>query len=339
MHPSNMIEVDAALKKKKGDGIGGRGPDFIEFDRLPSGIFSLDVALGGGLPLGAVSIVFGHEGANKTSLCLRWVTQFQKRYPQDAVAWIDAENSWTNEWAVKHGVDIERIHVYKATTAEDAVDVADAVAFAEDAGLLVVDSLAALATLEQLEKEGEQVVMGGSSRKLKDLMLKVGAAHTEHSKRKHRLTTIYINQIRHKIGFVMGNPEILPGPSYQNFQAFLKLRLTAKPKIVEKIAPVPIYSENGAKITKHKFPVCSTTSEWMTMRFAHDGWKPLDVNNAKLAEKILTDEGAIAKHEKSWTLFGELFDTKKAAVEAALEDYDCTVKLLVKQILQGAAGG
>lgn len=321
-------------RKAYGERAAGKGSDYPEFIRLPTGIFPLDLALGGGFPVGAVSIIYGPEGSGKTSLAYRIVAQFQKRYGPDLkAAWIDAENQHDPKWAKLHGVDDDALALFKPTTAEEAADDANEAVFSSDCGLLVVDSIAALAAFDELDKEAEKVVMAGNARPSTRLMKKVGGGMVEHVKAGVPLTVIYINQVRNKIGFVLGNPEILPGPWFQNYQAFLKLRLTAKPILKEKVAAVPIYSENTAKITKKKFPAIRQSCTWNTILYPHDDWKPLDVNNHKFMEQTLEDLGYLEQDGKKWLLYGEVFDTKKAAVQQALSDYDDTVKQVVEDLL------
>ena len=329
----NMNDASKRIKKKLGDEIGGQAVKFPEFDRLPFGIASLDIALAGGVPCGCVSIVYGPPSGGKTSLSLRLAAQHQKRFPDDVVVWLDVENCWDSGWAKKHGVDVDSMFIYKPTTAEEAADVLKEVAFAEDAGLLVVDSIPALSSISQVDKAGEAHVMAGSTREVSDVLRKIGAASAEHVKRGHRLTTVLINQIRYKIGFVMGNPEILPGPDLQNYMAFLKLRVTAKPKLDKKVAAIPIYSENAATVTKKKFPVCAMTAEWNTILYPYEGWKPLDVNNRKIIEKTLAEIDALGKGGAGWLLWGEEFQTKTAALDSAMSDYDDTVRAIVDVML------
>lgn len=331
-----LAEATKKLSKKLGSEIGGLGANFMEFERLPSGIAALDIALAGGIPLGSVSILYGHESSGKTSLCLRLAAQHQHRFPDDAVAWLDPENSWDPEWAVKHGVDPSRVYVYKPTSAEEACDVVDAIAFAKDAGLLVLDSIPALSSIKQLEKQGEQHVMAGATKEVSDVLRKIGGASLEHTKRNHRLTTIYINQLRTKIGVMFGNPETIPGPALQNYQAFLKLKLRQKPILKEKIAPVPIYAECFAKVEKKKFPICMSAAEWSVITYPHEGHKPLDVNNRRVIEKMLEAYGMLAGSGKEWLLWGEVFSTKTAALDAALDDYDGTITSIIQKMLEEA---
>lgn len=321
------------LQKTYGEGVGGLAPEYPVFKRLPTGILPLDIGLGGGVPMGTVSIFFGTESSGKTSLSLRLAAQFQKRYPDRKVAWIDAENVWDPAWSALHGVDVDQVYLFKPTSSEEAADIADEVAWSSDAGLLIVDSIAALASMDQIEKDAHKVVVAGAAKSTTTMMRKIGAGMVEHIKVGQNLTVIYINQIRHKIGFVMGNPEILPGPSFQNYQASLKLRLSAKPVLTEKISPVPIYAENAARIAKKKFPITRQAVEWETILYPHKGHKPLEVNNTRQAEHVLTELGYLEKHDKAWLLHGEVFPTKSAAVEKALSDYDGLVEMIVEDML------
>jgi recombination protein RecA len=330
-----LTDAQSEITKAYGEQAGGRGFRFPAFTRLPTGILTLDVSLAGGIPMGAVSIFYGNESSGKTSLALRCAAQFQKRYPAKKVVWLDVENTWDEAWVKLHGVNPDDVYLFRPTTAEEAADIGDEVSMSEDAGLIVVDSLAALASIDQLEKTAEQTVIAGSAKPSTTLLRKIGAGIVEHSKAKSLLTVIYINQTRNKIGFVMGNPEILPGPSYQNYQAFLKLRLSAKPILKEKLAAVPIYAENSMRVVKKKFPCIRTAAEWQTILYPYEGHKPLDVNNHVHAENILTELDYLVKDGKKWVLYpdGEVFDTKKAAVESALKDYDAFVNFLVDDLL------
>jgi len=348
-----LSDAASTITKAYGKTAGGLGFKFPSFARLPSGILTLDLALAGGIPMGAVSLIYGNESSGKTSLALRLAAQFQQRHGKGKnarkVVWIDAENSWDDEWVRLHGVDPKQVYLFRPTTAEEAADIADEVAMSVDAGIIFVDSIAALSSIDQLEKSAEKVVVAGAAKPSTTLLRKLGAGITEHSKIGQTLTVVYINQPRMKIGFHMGNPEFLPGPVMQNYQAFLKLRLTGKAILKEKISPIPIYSDNTAKIVKKKFPCIRQSCEWQTMLYPWEqgGTKhwPLEVNNRTHAETLLEDLDYLTKSETSkgkWDLFdlenpdaGELlqFPTKTAAVTHAIERYDALMKFLIEDLL------
>jgi len=288
---------------------------------------------------------FVTHNCGKTSLALRCVAQFQRKFPDRKVCWIDVENSWDEDWVKLHGVDPEQVYLYKPTTAEEAADIAKELSMSEDAGLIVVDSIAALGSIQQFEKSAEQVVVAGAAKPSTQMLRNIGAGITEHAKAGQVFTTIYINQPRTKIGFSMGNPEFLPGPVMQNFQAFLKLRLTAYPVLKEKIAPLPIYNDTTARIVKKKFPCIRQTSAWQMALYPYTGGtaknpvkiKPLEINNRHHMKTMLTDQGWLHQPQKGkgWVLeiTGEVFKTQDAGVAAAMEDYDGTVEFAVSKLL------
>lgn len=343
MSLSKLSEASEKIAKAYGETAGGKGFKFPSFPRLSTGIFTLDVALAGGIPLGAASLIYGNESSGKTSLALRCAARFQKKFPDRKVCWIDVENSWDDEWSKLHGVNPDEVYLYKPTTAEEAADVAKELGMSEDAGLIVVDSIAALASISQFEKSAEQVVVAGAAKPSTQLLRNLGGAMTEHSKAGQLLTTIYINQPRDKVGFVMGNPEFLPGPRMQNFQAFLKLRLSAKPVLKEKLAAVPIYNDTSARIVKKKFPCIRQTASWQMALYPYTGGteknpvkvKPLDVNNAKHMETVFREQGWLYKEGNDWCLLpdGELFPTMQAAIQHAIENYEETVDFVTAELL------
>jgi len=340
-----LKDASETIAEAYGDNAGGKGFKFPQIKRLRTGIFTLDVSLGGGIPLGAVSLFYGNESSGKTSLALRCAAEFQRKFPDRKVCWIDVENSWDEDWVKLHGINPDEVYLYKPTTAEEAADIAKELAMSADAGLVVVDSIAALGSIQQFEKSAEQVVVAGAAKPSTQLLRNIGAGITEHTKAGQAFTTIYINQPRMKIGFVMGNPEFLPGPVMQNFQAFLKLRLSARPVLKEKIAPIPIYNDTSAKIVKKKFPAIRQASSWQMALYPYEGGtaknpvkvKPLQINNRHHMKTILTEQGWLHQpvKGKGWVLesTGEVFKTQDEGLNAALVDYDGTVDFAVSKLL------
>lgn len=340
---TTMKEAVAAIEKSSGKGSHSFADKVLDFPRLTTGILPLDVGLGGGIPLGAVSMFYGPEGSGKTSLTFRCIAQFQKRFPKKAVVFMDIERALDSKFAAKHGVDTSKLHVFTPTTAEEAADQAKEIALAEDAGMVVVDSIAALTAIPQLEKSAEQVVVAGAAKPSTQMLRNIHAGIVEHSKVKDRLTAIYVNQTRNKIGFVMGNPEHTPGPVIANYQAFLKLRLSKRDILKEKIAAVPIYAENTARISKKKFPALRQEMKWETILYPYEQggkqYKPTETNSLKHLELMLDDLGWATKDKSGWINWhGEVFPTKGALMEAALANYDDTVHDLVVEYLKTYEG-
>jgi len=68
---------DAVVRKKYGDGTLVPLSDFPSLKRIPTGIFALDVGLGGGIPLGRTTLIWGNRSAGKSTLSGHVIKQAQ----------------------------------------------------------------------------------------------------------------------------------------------------------------------------------------------------------------------------------------------------------------------
>src|SRR4051812_43304564 len=103
-----MKEIDKLLNqanKKYGTQIMSKGSAVIAMPRIPTGSLNLDVETGGGIPVGRITTVSGEYSDGKTSIVLKIVAEFQKKWPEKEVVWIDAEGAWNNQWSSTLGVD------------------------------------------------------------------------------------------------------------------------------------------------------------------------------------------------------------------------------------------
>lgn len=114
----------------------------------------LNLALKGGFGHGRQVLVWGNKSAGKSSFCLQMIALAQKE--GKTCAWIDAENSYSQDWAEKLGVDSSQLIYSAAKTINDMVDVAVQLM---DAGvdIIVVDSISALLPAIYFEKDGEEL--------------------------------------------------------------------------------------------------------------------------------------------------------------------------------------
>ena len=114
----------------------------------------LNLALKGGLGYGRQVLVWGNKSAGKSSFCLQMIAKAQEE--GKTCAWIDAENSYSAEWAAKLGVDSEKLIYSSAKTINDMVDVGVQLM---EAGIdiIVVDSISALLPAIYFEKDGEEL--------------------------------------------------------------------------------------------------------------------------------------------------------------------------------------
>ena len=124
----------------------------VEKQLTPS--IGLNMALKGGLGYGRQVLVWGNKSAGKSSFCLQMIALAQKE--GKSCAWIDAEHSYSPEWAEKLGVDSSKLIYSSAKTVNDMVDVATSLMEA-DVDLIVVDSISALLPAIYFEKDGNEL--------------------------------------------------------------------------------------------------------------------------------------------------------------------------------------
>jgi len=124
----------------------------IEKQKTPS--IGLNMALKGGLGFGRQILIWGNKSAGKSSFCLQMIAEAQKN--GKTCAWIDAEASYSAEWAEKLGVDSTNLIYSPAKTINDMVDVAVQLMEAE-VDVIVVDSISALLPAIYFEKDGEEL--------------------------------------------------------------------------------------------------------------------------------------------------------------------------------------
>ena len=170
----------------------------VDVDVIPTGSFSLDLALGvGGLPKGRVIEIFGPESSGKTTLALNVVAQAQKKGGK--AAFIDAEHALDPEYAEKLGVKVKELLISQPDNGEEALNILESLVRSEMIDVVVVDSVAALTPKTEIEGEMGAQYIGLQARLMSQALRKLTAiAH------KTGTLIIFINQIRMKIGVMFG---------------------------------------------------------------------------------------------------------------------------------------
>ena len=65
----NSQDILARLQKEHGAAVGSFGGSLIDVIRLPTGIFNLDLATGGGIPRGKVTQIHGRRAVARRMSC------------------------------------------------------------------------------------------------------------------------------------------------------------------------------------------------------------------------------------------------------------------------------
>ncbi len=189
----------------------------IEVEAIPTGSLGLDIALGiGGLPKGRIIEIFGPESSGKTTLALHVVAEAQKR--GGVCAFIDAEHALDPIYARKLGVEVDDLLISQPDAGEQALEIADTLVRSGAVDVLVIDSVAALTPKAELEGEMGDSLPGLQARLMSQALRKLTASISRSN-----CMVIFINQIRHKIGVMFGNPETTTGGNALKFYASVRL--------------------------------------------------------------------------------------------------------------------
>jgi len=189
----------------------------VSVDAIPTGSLALDVAIGiGGVPRGRVIEIFGPESSGKTSLCLHIVAEAQKL--GGTAAYIDAEHAMDPQYAQKLGVDIDNLLISQPDSGEQALEIAEQLVRSGALDVIVVDSVAALVPRAEIEGEMGDAHVGLQARLMSQALRKLTSTIA-----RSKTCLIFINQIRHKIGVMYGNPETTPGGLALKFYASIRL--------------------------------------------------------------------------------------------------------------------
>ncbi|MGO1367949.1 MAG: recombinase RecA [Senegalia sp. (in: firmicutes)] len=189
----------------------------VNVESISTGSLELDIALGiGGLPKGRVIEIFGPESSGKTTVALHAVAEAQKA--GGSAAFIDAEHALDPQYARKLGVDVDNLIVSQPDTGEQALEIAEALVRSGAIDIVVVDSVAALVPKAEIEGEMGQSHVGLQARLMSQALRKLAGAI-----KKSNTITIFINQLREKVGVMFGNPETTPGGRALKFYSSVRL--------------------------------------------------------------------------------------------------------------------
>lgn len=256
-------KLDVVLKqveKKYGAGTIIRGDQYPDMARFSSGIFSLDVEIGGGIPRGRVLILTGNESAGKSTVASRIVASAQSLcrdcgavlMPNDngelscfdcdaveqsfRVFWCDTEGSFDPAWLRALGGDAHDLYLFQPEFAEQAVDVIEAVIRTGDVDIVVIDSIAMMSPVVEIEKSAEDSIVGSHAKLVNRLMRAIQAGFNSlGAENPRKPTVLLVNQIREKIGVMYGSPDTMPGGRGQTFASSITVKFFARPseRIVE----------------------------------------------------------------------------------------------------------
>ena len=215
--------LDAALRQIERDfGKGsimrlGEASAKMNIEVIPTGALSLDIALGvGGIPRGRVIEIYGPESSGKTTVALHMIAETQKM--GGYAAFIDAEHALDPEYARKLGVDVDNLLISQPDNGEQALEICDALVRSGAIDIIVIDSVAALGPRAEIEGEMGDSHVGLQARLMSQALRKLTGLIA-----KSKCATVFINQIREKVGVMFGNPETTTGGRALKFYSTIRI--------------------------------------------------------------------------------------------------------------------
>jgi len=216
----------------------------MKVEVIPTGALSLDLALGvGGLPRGRVIEIYGPESSGKTTLTLHVIAEAQKK--GGMAAFIDAEHALDPVYAQKLGVDVDNLLISQPDNGEQALEICEKLVRSGALDIIVIDSVAALVPKAEIEGEMGDLHVGLQARLMSQALRKLTSivASTKTS-------VMFINQLRHKIGVMFGNPETTPGGLALKFYSSVRMDIRKIETI--KQADVVTGARIRVKVVKNK---------------------------------------------------------------------------------------
>ena len=304
--------LDLALQqiaKDYGDGAIMRLGDHSQtnIDVIPTGNILIDRALGvGGVPRGRIVEIYGPESSGKTTLTLTIIAQAQRR--GGLAAFIDGEHALDPKYAQRLGVNLDDLLVSQPSSGEEALRICETLVRSNALDVIVLDSVAALVTKQELEGEIGDSTVGTQARLMSAAMRKLTALIA-----KARTCCIFTNQIREKIGVMFGNPETTPGGKALKFYSSVRMDIR-RIGAIKQTDGVVTGNRTRVKVVKNKVAPPFTEAEFDIMY--NEG-----ISNVGSLIDVALEKGVLEKRG-SWMSYkgNQLAQGRDAAKEALKAD-------------------
>jgi recombination protein RecA len=192
---------------------------------ISTGSLALDLAIGvGGIPKSKFTEMAGSEGTGKTTIALE--TCKNAIMGGDSVLYVDPENMLDLIYAkviLGEYYDTEKFIVVQPETGEDALLIVEEglkQSEEQNIGLIVLDSIGALAPRREKEKDLDDATVAEVARLLSKFLRRVA-----FFVRRHEVAVLFLNQVRDKVGSYMGGYETPGGHAIKHMCA---VRITLK---------------------------------------------------------------------------------------------------------------
>lgn len=222
-----------------------------DVDIIPSTSLGINILTGvGGIPRGRICEFYGPEAGGKTTIALSSIAEANRLGKRCFFA--DIEAALDKTWASQLGVNWDLTTYIRPPSGEKAFDIINECVQSGFFSLGVVDSVAALVSATELEKD-----LGDTKDRVAGFTAKImasGLRKLNSLAATHNVGVIFINQVRDNIGVIYGDKETTPGGRALKFYSSIRLRVnkfTARDKVYCK-GDIQIGHRCSVKIKKNK---------------------------------------------------------------------------------------
>lgn len=294
-----LEEVMKNINKKAGSNIVGYGIPHREYTRIPFTSPRMNYCTYGGIPTGRLIEFFGEEHGGKTSTALDIVGNYQRMQEDNdnpkRVAYFDSENTLDVEWATKLGVDVDSLILLQPEeqSAEDILQYILDMIETGQVGLVVLDSIAAMTSAQELEKTVADKTYAGISMPL----TRFGKEATMLCK-KTNCTVIGINQIRDDLGAMYSGAIKTPGGRAWRHLCSVRMQFTRGSFIDEKGNEIKRSSESPAgnkvlmSMVKNKTCPANRRGGYYTINYANGIDYLMDLVEVAIKYDLVQKSGA-----------------------------------------------
>lgn len=229
---SKAALVAAALRKKKLDValLGSSDSPAVVTGWTSTGCIVLDRIMGGGLPIGRMTEIFGDTSTGKSLIAAQVAAMAQQQ--NHIVFMIDTESAVSLPIMEAVGVNIDEL-IYSApdTVEEVFEEMASAIEikqanYPDELMVIIWDSIAATSAEAEMSKDFGDTGYLTHSRIISQAMRKMSRNIS-----KERICALFLNQVRENIGVMFGDKETTFGGKAIPFHASVRVRLKLGQKI------------------------------------------------------------------------------------------------------------
>ena len=204
---------------------------------IPTGCPPLDIIMGGGVPVGRMTEIYGDTSTGKTLLAEHVLAETQNM--GGLAVLLDTETAIDNRLAELIGINLEDLLYSNPETVEDVYEIIDELLTAkrkfDPDGLMTIvwDSVAATSSREEIEKvkaQGLGAATVATHARLISKMMRVMRTRVAEE----RLAFVLLNQTREKIGVMFGDTKSTFGGRAIGYYSSVRLELAMRSKIKDK---------------------------------------------------------------------------------------------------------